>query len=45
MLARLRAAHVPIIARVRDDAVLVDLRTVEADERDALFDALEEALA
>jgi hypothetical protein len=30
--AALRAAATPVLARVRDDAVLLDLRTLRADE-------------
>jgi L-seryl-tRNA(Ser) seleniumtransferase len=43
--ARLRAGSPPVIARVADDRVLVDLRTVPAEDEDALLAALERAAA
>jgi L-seryl-tRNA(Ser) seleniumtransferase len=42
--ARLRSAPTPVIARVRDDAVLIDLRTLDAAQHATLFDALIAAL-
>ncbi len=41
---RLRARSTPVVARVRDDALRVDLRTVFEDEVETLIDALVDAL-
>ncbi|MCS6805477.1 MAG: L-seryl-tRNA(Sec) selenium transferase [Blastocatellia bacterium] len=38
--ARLRAFHPPIICRIEDDLVLLDLRTVRPDEESVLLSAL-----
>jgi seryl-tRNA(Sec) selenium transferase len=38
--AGLRDAEVPIIVRVRDDAVCFDLRTLRADDFDAVVDGV-----
>ncbi|MDH4017347.1 MAG: L-seryl-tRNA(Sec) selenium transferase, partial [Actinomycetota bacterium] len=43
-LRRLRQWSTPIVARVRDDAVCVDVRTVFEDEMDDLADALASVL-
>lgn len=40
----LRQAPVPVIARVRDDAVVFDLRTIEPDEFDLLSQAVRGAI-
>ena len=40
LAARLRAAEPPVLARVADDRLLLDLRTVGADEEDLLHRAL-----
>jgi L-seryl-tRNA(Ser) seleniumtransferase len=45
LAARLRAGSPPVIARVADDRVLVDLRTVPAEDEDVLLDAIERAAA
>jgi L-seryl-tRNA(Ser) seleniumtransferase len=37
---RLRAGDPPVMARIADDALVVDLRTVAADEEEALLSAL-----
>jgi L-seryl-tRNA(Ser) seleniumtransferase len=42
---RLRGSPVPVVARVEDDCVVLDLRTVFDDEDDALARALADALA
>ncbi len=42
--ARLRGAPTPVIARVRDDAVRIDLRTVDANDHTLLIDAITRAL-
>lgn len=44
MAQRLRQAPTPVIARVRDGALVVDLRGVFDDELDALLDALTHAV-
>lgn len=44
LAARLRAAPVPILSRTRDEAVLIDLRTVAEDETDTLVQAVTDAL-
>jgi len=44
LLARLRRADPCVVARVEDGAVIVDLRTVAADDDGALADALAAAL-
>jgi L-seryl-tRNA(Ser) seleniumtransferase len=41
---RLRSATPPVVARVRDEALLIDLRTVADEELSALESALLEAL-
>ena len=41
LCARLRQSHTPIIARVEDGRVLLDLRTVFPDEEKTLVAALE----
>jgi L-seryl-tRNA(Ser) seleniumtransferase len=41
---KLRMAETPVIARIENDAVLIDLRTVRVDEEDMLLDALKSAL-
>ncbi|MFQ5491351.1 MAG: L-seryl-tRNA(Sec) selenium transferase [Phycisphaerae bacterium] len=43
-IARLRAAHTPVIARIREDAVLFDLHTFDESEFEAVKSALEFAL-
>ena len=43
--ARLREARVPVLARVRDERVLIDVRTLLEDDEDAVEAALLEALA
>jgi seryl-tRNA(Sec) selenium transferase len=40
MEARLRAAPVPVIARIEDGRVILDLRTVREDEEAELAEAL-----
>ncbi len=45
MAARLRAADPPVVGRVADDALLLDLRTVAPDEDEALADAVRATLA
>ncbi|MBI4643668.1 MAG: L-seryl-tRNA(Sec) selenium transferase [Deltaproteobacteria bacterium] len=42
--ARLRRAHPPIIARLEHGALLLDLRTIQADEHPALLAALGEVM-
>jgi L-seryl-tRNA(Ser) seleniumtransferase len=42
---RLRAGNPPVVARVRDDTVLLDLRTVEPDEEATLVDCVVAAVA
>jgi L-seryl-tRNA(Ser) seleniumtransferase len=37
---RLRLATTPVIARIEDDRVLIDLRTVHIDEEDTLIEAI-----
>jgi len=44
LAAALRSAPVPVIARVREDAVLLDLRTLADDDAKLLEDALRDAL-
>jgi L-seryl-tRNA(Ser) seleniumtransferase len=41
---KLRANHPPVIARIEDDRLVLDLRTVFADEEEALILALRDAL-
>ena len=41
---KLRAAETPVIARIENDAVLIDLRTVGESEQDRLVDTLKESL-
>ena len=43
-LARLRAAHPPIIARIQDNKVVLDPRTVLPEEEGALLVGLENTL-
>ncbi|MEL7235718.1 MAG: L-seryl-tRNA(Sec) selenium transferase, partial [Chloroflexota bacterium] len=43
-LARLRQAHIPVIARISDDRVLLDPRTVFPEQEDELLTVLESAL-
>jgi L-seryl-tRNA(Ser) seleniumtransferase len=43
--ARLRAGEPPVLVRVQDERVLLDLRTVAPDEEAALLAALTAALA
>ena len=43
LLGRLREGEPPVVARVEDDAVLLDLRTVDPGDEDALVRRLEEA--
>ena len=43
--AALRAGSPPVVARIHHDKVLIDLRTVEASEDDALADAVVRAIA
>ena len=43
LAARLRAAPVPVLARVREDAVWIDLRTVEPEETSIVYAALSRA--
>ena len=45
LLARLRASETPIIARVQDGRVLLDLRTVFPQEEPAIVNALSRAVA
>jgi L-seryl-tRNA(Ser) seleniumtransferase len=45
LAARLRKAPTPVVARVGDGRLLLDLRTVSPGEEQALRDALREALA
>jgi L-seryl-tRNA(Ser) seleniumtransferase len=40
MAAALRASEPPVLARIADDALVVDLRTVAEDEEEALAEAL-----
>jgi L-seryl-tRNA(Ser) seleniumtransferase len=42
---RLRAAPLPVIARIEDDRLTIDLRTVAPEEEDALIAAVEAASA
>jgi seryl-tRNA(Sec) selenium transferase len=42
--ARLRAAHPPIIARLEHGALLLDLRTIQAEEHPTLLAALAQVL-
>ncbi len=44
LAARLRDGDTPVLARVRDGVVLVDLRAVDEDEIDTLFEILGSAL-
>jgi L-seryl-tRNA(Ser) seleniumtransferase len=44
LAAALRRSNTPVLARVRDDALLVDLRTVAEDELDDLERSIVEAL-
>jgi L-seryl-tRNA(Ser) seleniumtransferase len=41
---KLRTAETPVITRIEDDAVLIDLRTVQEDEEDRLIEMIVEAL-
>jgi L-seryl-tRNA(Ser) seleniumtransferase len=41
---KLRTAETPVITRIEDDAVLIDLRTVQEDEEDRLIAMIVEAL-
>ncbi len=41
---RLRTATVPVLSRTRDEAVLLDLRTVQDDEVDSIVQAVSESL-
>jgi L-seryl-tRNA(Ser) seleniumtransferase len=43
--ARLRLGHPPIIARLEHGALLLDLRTIQAEEHPALLSALEKVIA
>jgi L-seryl-tRNA(Ser) seleniumtransferase len=45
LLAALRAGHPPVIGRVVDDAVLLDLRTVEPEDDAELADAVGRAVS
>jgi L-seryl-tRNA(Ser) seleniumtransferase len=40
LAARLRASDPPVIARVEEDKVLLDLRTVFPDQEEAIADVL-----
>jgi seryl-tRNA(Sec) selenium transferase len=40
MAAALRKGEPPVVARVADDALVLDLRTVGVEEEDALAEAL-----
>jgi L-seryl-tRNA(Ser) seleniumtransferase len=42
--ARLRRTHPPIIARLEQGALLLDLRTIQADEHPALLAAVAEVI-
>jgi seryl-tRNA(Sec) selenium transferase len=42
-MAALRQADPPIIARVQEDAVWLDLRTVRPDQEDALLRGIRQA--
>ena len=42
--ARLRGASVPVLARVRDDRLLLDVRTLLDDDESAIEASLREAL-
>jgi L-seryl-tRNA(Ser) seleniumtransferase len=44
LAARLRTGHPPVIGRVEDDAVVIDLRTIDPGDDMVLADALERAL-
>lgn len=41
---RMRKASTPVVSRIEDDCVVVDLRTVEGDEIPIICDAIEEIL-
>jgi seryl-tRNA(Sec) selenium transferase len=41
---KLRTSEIPVIARIEDDAVLIDLRTVQESEEDRLIEMLVAAL-
>ena len=41
---KLRTAETPVITRIEDDAVLIDLRTVQEDEEDRLIEMIVKAL-
>jgi L-seryl-tRNA(Ser) seleniumtransferase len=45
IIARLRNAEIPIIARIAEDKVIVDLRTVQPSEDETLARQIVEALA
>jgi L-seryl-tRNA(Ser) seleniumtransferase len=45
LLRRLRQQHPPIVARTKDDAVLIDPRTVLPEQHAALLDGLRSALS
>ena len=42
--AKLRSAETPVIARIENDVVLLDLRTVDESDEDRLIDILKESL-
>ncbi len=42
LLDRLRKLRIPVIARIRDDAVFLDFRTIQRDEETTLIDSLVE---
>jgi L-seryl-tRNA(Ser) seleniumtransferase len=44
LAAALRAGRPPVVARVAEDRLVLDLRTVEPDDEPGLLDALERAL-
>ncbi len=45
LAARLRAGDPPVLCRVQDEALLLDLRTVDSEEEEALLGALRVAIA
>jgi L-seryl-tRNA(Ser) seleniumtransferase len=45
LAARLRMGSPPVVARIADGRVVLDLRTVFPEQDDALADALRSALA